>query len=201
MGVHLMAASSVGVFSIVIVVFILVVSYVWYASLISRRNKVLEALSSIDVQLRKRHDLIPNVVKLAGKFMAHEKELLSNLTELRTQAMRGYRPGDPGQIKKHLETESLLQSAMLKFFAVAENYPNLKSSETIVTAQQTFTEVEGHIAAARRFYNAAVTSLNNAVEIFPGSVFANMANVKTMPFFEIEESVRKPVDVNDLLAG
>lgn len=183
----------------IIVIVVLVIGYGWYASIISRRNRALEALSSIDVQLRKRHDLIPNVVKLAGKFMEHEKELLTQLTELRSQAMKDYSPDDPEAVKQHLEAERGLQGAMLKFFAVAENYPDLKSSETIVTAQHTFTEVEGHIAAARRFYNAAVTALNNAVQIFPGSLFAQLAKVQAMPFFEIEESAREPVDVNDLL--
>ena len=182
-----------------IVIGVPVIGYAWYVSLITRRNKAREALSSIDVQLRKRHDLLPNILKLAQKFMSHEKELLERLTELRGQAMAGYRSEDPEEVRAHLEAERALQAAALKFFAVAENYPELRSSETMVQAQQTFTEVEGHISAARRFYNAAVTDLNNAVEVFPGSFIANLAKVRPMPFFEIEESARAPVDVDDYM--
>ena len=178
---------------------LLVLGYIWYASLIGRRNKAREALSSIDVQLRKRHDLLPNILKLAQKFMTHEKELLDRITALRGQAMAGYRADDPDAVRQHLEAERELQAQTLRFFAVAENYPELRSSDTVLEAQQTFTEVEGHISAARRFYNAAVTDLNNACEIFPGNVIAGIAKVRPMPFFEIEESARAPVDVDDYL--
>ena len=89
---------------------------------------------------------------------------------------------------------------MMRFFAVAENYPDLKSQETMVTAQATSTEVEGHIAAARRFYNAAVTQLNNSVQIFPGNMIAGMAGVSEMPFFEeTDEAAKAPVDASDYL--
>ena len=178
---------------------ILVIGYMWYASLIGRRNKALEALSSIDVQLRKRHDLLPNILKLASKFMKHEKELLDKLTSLRARVQESYQQKDPNAVSEHLGAEAALQAGMLQFFAVAENYPELKSHETVVTAQETFSEVEGHLSAARRFYNSAVTDLNNSVQIFPGSMIASMAGVKAMPYFEVEDSIRKPVDVDDYL--
>ncbi|RED46157.1 LemA family protein [Aestuariispira insulae] len=178
---------------------VLVGGYIWYISLIGRRNKALEALSSIDVQLRKRHDLLPNILKLASRFMKHERELLDRLTALRAKAQQDYHPQDPDAVQNHLQSESELQSGILQFFAVAENYPELKSHETIVRAQDTFAEVEGHISAARRFYNSAVTDLNNAVQIFPGSMIATMTGVKTMPYFEIEEAARKPVDASAYL--
>lgn len=175
--------------------------YAWYASLIARRNRAREALSSIDVQLRKRHDLLPNVLKLAQKFMSHEKELLERLTALRSRAQAGYAVDDPETVRRHLEAERELQAAAMRLFAVAEGYPELRSSETILEAQQTFTEVEGHISAARRFYNAAVSSLNNACEIFPGSVIARWAGVKPLPFFEIEDSARAAVSVDDYMGS
>lgn len=179
-----------------------VIAYGWYISLITRRNRAREALSSIDVQLRKRHDLIPNVLKLARKFMSHEKELLDSLTELRSRAQAGYRADVPEDVAKHLAAEGALQTGLARLFAVAENYPELRSSETIVTAQQTYSEVEGHIAAARRFYNSAVTRLNNAIQIFPGSIIANWANVRAMPFFELEDAaVRQPVDADKFLSS
>lgn len=185
---------------IVFAVIICLIGYWLYVRLIRRRNQALEALSSIDVQLRKRHDLIPNALKLANKFMSHERNLLDELTRLRTQAQQSYDASDADAVAGHLNAEGGLQAGMRQLFAVAENYPELRSSETIVQAQQTFNEVEGHIAAARRFYNSAVTQLNNAVQIFPGSVIASLINIKAMPFFEIEDAaMRQPVDADDYL--
>ncbi|TQV77771.1 LemA family protein [Denitrobaculum tricleocarpae] len=177
-----------------------VILYIWYAKLISRRNAAREALSSIDVQLKKRHDLLPNILKLAGRFMTHEKDLLEGLTALRARVDAGYDPSDPAAVQAHLTAGQELQSGMARFFAVAENYPELRSAETITKAQDTFTEAEAHISAARRFYNAAVTDLNNAVEIFPGSMIAGWAKVKPMPFWEMEDtSHRAAVNVDDYL--
>jgi LemA protein len=188
-----------GTILLILIAVVVVGGYGWYASLISRRNGAREALSSIDVQLRKRHDLLPNVLKLAGRFMAHEKELLEEIVRLRTAAMAPYRPEAADDVKAHLTAEAALQAATGKLFVAVENYPELKSDETIVVAQQTYNEVEGHISAARRYYNASVARLNNAVEIFPGSLIANVAKVTTMPFFEIEEAARQPVNVEDYL--
>ncbi|HCX68404.1 LemA family protein [Parvibaculum sp.] len=175
--------------------------YAWYASLITRRNEVREAMGSIDVQLRKRFDLLPNIVALATKFMTHEKELLEGLTALRAKVGVPYSKDDPKAVAEHLEASKGLEQGMARFFAVAENYPELRSAETITRAQETFEEVEGNIAAARRFYNSAVTRLNNAVEIFPGSFIARIANVQPFPFYEVEDpAAREPVDVNKLMA-
>ena len=175
--------------------------YGWYVSLITRRNAVREAMGSIDVQLRKRFDLLPNIVALAQKFMTHEKELLGELTALRAQVEAPYAKDDPAAAGAHLDASKKLEAGMMRFFAVAENYPELRSAETITTAQHSFEEVEGNIAAARRFYNSAVTRLNNAVEIFPGSIIANLANVKSFPFYEVEDTAaRQPVDVNKLMS-
>lgn len=185
---------------LIIVAALAVLAYGWYVALVRRRNSALEALSSVDVQLQKRHDLLPNILKIANRFMKHERELLSRITELRSQAMKDYRPEDPEEVRQHLDAAGALQGAMFRLFAVAENYPELRSSENMLEAQQTFTEVEGHIAAARRFYNAAVSSLNNAVQIFPGSIIAGIANVTAMPFFEVEDEViRQPVDADAYL--
>ena len=98
-----------------------------------------------------------------------------------------------------MEANKQLQSAMMNLFAVAENYPDLKSQETMIRAQETYEEVEGHISAARRFYNSAVGDLKNAVEIFPSSAVANMIGISAMPFFEIDEAEREPVDASAYL--
>jgi LemA protein len=180
---------------------ILVGGYVWYVSLITRRNEVREAMGSIDVQLRKRFDLLPNIVALAQKFMTHERELLEGLTALRAKVAEPYAKDDPAAVGAHLEASRALEAGMMRLFAVAENYPELRSAETVTRAQATFEEVEGNIAAARRFYNSAVTRLNNAVEIFPGSIIARIANVQPFPFYEVEDAAaREPVDVNKLMA-
>lgn len=175
--------------------------YGWYVSLITRRNQVREAMGSVDVQLRKRFDLLPNIVALAQKFMTHEKALLGELTALRAQVEAPYAKDDPTAAGVHLDASKKLEAGMMRLFAVAENYPELRSAETITTAQRSFEEVEGNIAAARRFYNSAVTRLNNAVEIFPGSIIANIVNVKSFPFYEVEDTAaRQPVDVNKLMS-
>jgi len=178
----------------------LIVAYGWYASLVRKRNQAREALSGIDVQLRKRFDLIPNILKIASRFMQHERELLTLITDLRAQALQAYDRGNTESVSDHLQSAGALQPAMLKLFAVAENYPQLKSDQNMLAAQHTYTEVEGHIAAARRAYNATVTSLNNSVEIFPGSLIAALAGVKGLPFYEESEAAaRQPVDAAGFL--
>jgi LemA protein len=186
--------------AITVVVLTLITTYSWYASQIGKRNKAREALSGIDVQLRKRFDLIPNILKIASRFMQHETELMTQITNLRSQASQTYDRSNAESVSSHLQAAGALQPAMMKLFAIAENYPQLKSDQTMLTAQHTYAEVEGHIAAARRAYNAAVTSLNNSVEIFPGSLIAAIASIKAMPFYEeTEAAARQPVDAAELL--
>jgi LemA protein len=184
----------------IVITLLMIICYAWYVSLIGKRNGAREALSGIDVQLRKRFDLIPNILKIAGRFLQHERELMTQITELRGKAMQTYNPGDADSVSGHLQAAGALQPAMTRLFAVSENYPQLKSDQTMLRAQETYTEVEGHIAAARRAYNATATRLNNSVEIFPGNVIAAMAGVKAMPFYEEkEEEVRQPVDASEFL--
>ena len=173
--------------------------YYLYVRLIKLKNGTLEALSSIDVQLKKRHDLVPNILKIAANFMDHEEAVLSKVTQMRSISTSDYDKNNPEEVSQHLEANKQLQSAMMNLFAVAENYPDLKSQETMVRAQETYEEVEGHISAARRFYNSSVTDLKNAVEIFPSNVVAGMIGVKAMPFFEMDEVEKKPVDASDYL--
>ncbi|WP_417316945.1 LemA family protein [Emcibacter sp.] len=183
----------------ILVVFIIAIIYWLYAALIKKRNRALEALSGIDVQLKKRHDLLPNILTIAKKFMEHEKELLTRVTELRNLAGRDYNPANPEEVGKHLEAGKGFQSAMMQLFAVAENYPDLKSHQNMIQAQQAYEEVEGHISAARRFYNSSVTDLNDAVQIFPSSVIASHLNIRSMPYFEMDEAEKKPVNAAEFL--
>ena len=168
-----------------------------YAGLIQKKNKVMEAFSSISVQLKKRYDLIPNILTLAGKFMEHERGLMEKVTELRTQAMA--LPNDMNSIGKKLELDNQIKNAMGQIMVAVENYPQLKSDQTMMTAMQTYNEVEEHIAAARRFYNSAANELKNAVEIFPSSFFARMLNIKAVDFFKAEEREKQAVNAADFL--
>ncbi len=173
--------------------------YLWYVSLIKKRNTAREALSGIDVQLKKRANLLPNILTIAKRFMDHEKQLLTEITELRTQLTQSYNPADTDAVKQHLDLANQLNSRVGQLMVSVENYPELKSDNTMLQAMQTYNEVEAHISAARRFYNSAVTELNNAVEIFPGSIIASMAKVQALPFYEADESAKSPVNAGDYL--
>jgi LemA protein len=189
--------SGVGI--LVIVAAVLGGGYVWYATLIARRNKVKEAMSSVDVHLNQRHDLIPNIVKLAGRFMEHERELLTEVTRLREEARRPI-GSTPGEVGKRFEVEGRLGQRMGQLLVSMEAYPELKSDRPLVEAQQTWTEIEAQITAARRFYNAAVNQLNNSIQIFPGPIIASIAGVQAMPFFEAAEGARVAPNVDDILS-
>ncbi len=173
------------------------VLYMWYAGIVKKKNKARESLSGIDVQLKKRSNLIPNILKIAKKFMEHEKELLTNITELRAQVDADYDVSDLEAVKAHLGAAGSLGSSMGKLMIAVEDYPDLKSDETMLQAQRTYNEVEEQIAAARRFYNASVTALNNSIEIFPGNLLAGFAGAVLMPFYEADEASKAPVDASE----
>jgi len=183
------------VISVVVGIFILSALYNMYVQIIKKRNNAKEAMSGIDVQLRKRYDLIPNILTIAAKFMEHEKGLMTEITELRTQAASIR--SDADTIGKKIELDNAITSKMSQLMVNVENYPQLKSDQTMIQSMQTYSEVEEHIAAARRFYNSAVKDLNNAVEIFPSSLVAAMIGVRSCPFFETDEIARQPVDAGD----
>ncbi|AQS35420.1 hypothetical protein Sps_00200 [Shewanella psychrophila] len=178
---------------------VVIIVYLWYVSLVKKRNAGREALSGIDVQIKKRSNLVPNILKIAQKFMDHEKALLTDITELRAQAIKSYDANDAAEIREHLAVAEQLNTKMGQLMINVEAYPELKSDNTMLQAMQTYNEVEAHISAARRFYNAAVTELNNAVEIFPGSIIASMASIKIMPFYEADEASKGPIDAADFL--
>ena len=172
--------------------------YFWYATIIARRNKVNEAMSSVDVHLNQRHDLIPNIVKLAGRFMEHERELLTEVTRLREEARRPI-GSTAREVGKRFEVEGELGQRVGQLLVSMEAYPQLKSDRPLVEAQQTWTETEAQITAARRFYNAAVNQLNNAIQIFPGPIIAAIAGVQAMPFFEAPAAARLAPSVDGIL--
>ena len=181
------------------VVVLVVVFYLYglYVSVIKMKNNAQEAMSGIDVQLRKRYDLIPNILTIANRYMEHEKGLLEEITALRSKAAS--LKADADTMSEKIQLDNAITSKMGQFFVNVENYPQLKADNTMMQAMQTYSEVEEHIAAARRFYNSAVKELNNAVEIFPSSVVASMVGIRPYPFFETDEGARQPVNASDYL--
>ncbi len=174
---------------------VLFVLYNVYANVIKNANKARESLSSIDVQLTKRSDLIPNILKIAKKFLEHEMGLMQEITELRSQA-QGAKSGS----KEKFQIENTLKDKMGSLMVQVENYPELKSDATMIQAMQTYNEVEEHIAAARRFYNASLTELKNSTQIFPGSLFAGFAgDTLSFQFYEADAKSKAPVDAGAYL--
>ena len=183
---------------LLVIVVVLVALYLWYATIVARRNKVREALGSVDVHLTQRHDLIPNIVKLAQRFMAHERGLIEEVTRLRGQVQQPIGRA-AGQVQERFALEGALAQKTGQLLLTMEAYPQLKSDATVLEAQRTWTEIEAQITAARRFYNAAVNQLNTAIQIFPGNVLAAVAGVQAMPFFEATAEARVAPRVDDIL--
>lgn len=188
-----------GIITLIVIGGLFVGAYIWYVNIVARKNKAKESLSGIDVQLKKRSDLIPNILTIAKKFLEHEKELLTKVTELRSKVDADYDSSNPASIQKHLKTVGALDQTLGKLMVAVEAYPDLKSDETMLQAQRTYNEVEEHIAAARRFYNSSVTELNNSIEIFPGNLLAGLARAQIMPFYETDEASKAPVDASKFL--
>lgn len=180
------------VIALVVIGFILAGLYAIYTSLIRKKNNLKEATSSIDVQLKKRYDLIPNMLKTAAKYMEHEKNVFETVTRLRENALNATSYEDK------FKAEAELSKALHSFNIQAEAYPELKSDATMVNAQQALVEVEEHIAAARRFYNSAVKDYKNGLEIFPSSMVASMMGLKDeYPFFEVEDVAKESINVSE----
>ncbi len=161
-----------------------------YNSLIAKKNQVQNVFGSIDALLKKRYELIPNLVATVKAYMRHERALLAEITEARARATSG-RLSDEQQVELGGAVSRMLTSIM----ATVENYPELKASRNFMHLQRTLNELEEQISAARRAYNAAVTEYNNAVEMIPTSIVARLMGYKKKRVFEIEEDQRRSVDV------
>lgn len=160
-----------------------------YNGLVKSKNRVDEAWSDIDVQLKRRYDLIPNLINTVKGYAAHEKELLEKVTEARANAMNASGPHDKQ------DAENMLSGTLKSLFAVAENYPDLKANQNFLELQRELTDTEDKIQASRRFYNGNVRDLNIKIESFPTNVVASMMHFTKREFFEIEESEKQPVKV------
>jgi LemA protein len=161
--------------------------------LVTLRNRAREAWADIDVQLRRRYDLIPNLVEAVKGYAAHEREVFERVTEARAKALSAEKTGEP---RKIAEAENFLASTLKTLFAVVERYPDLKASTNFLELQRELRDTEDKIQAARRFYNTNVRDLNIMIESFPARIVAKIFKFKPMDFFEIEEAAaREPVKV------
>ena len=177
-----------------ILIGIIVVLILWliviFNGLVSLRNRTKEAWSDIDVQLKRRYDLIPNLVETVKSYAAHEKELFEKVTKERANAISAQGPAEQAK------AENALSATLKSIFAVAENYPQLRASENFQKLQDELTDTENKIEAARRFYNGNVRDLNIKIESFPSNIVAGTFSFKQMELFELEEAAAKePVKV------
>jgi LemA protein len=172
---------------ILVVIVILLIGM--YNSLVQLRVRADNAWSDIDVQLKRRHDLIPNLVETVKGYATHEKGTFENIAKFRSQAMQATTPGDKAQ------AENQLSGALKSLFAVAENYPELKASAEFTQLQGSLNQTEDTIQNARRYYNAVVRDLNTKIQSFPTNILAGMFGFQQRQFFETDAAEREPVAV------
>lgn len=164
-----------------------------YNGLIKLRNRVDESWSDIDVQLKRRFDLIPNLIETVKGYASHEKEVFTKVTEARSQAMQATKSGN---IEETGKADNMLSETLKSLFAVAENYPDLKANENFLKLQDELSDTENKIQASRRFYNGMVRDFNTKQQVFPTNIFASMLGFAERAFFEVEnEEERKNVKV------
>lgn len=182
---------GIGMGFLLFLVAIPVVLVLWFVGifngLVQLRNRVKNAWSQIDVQLKRRHDLIPNLVETAKGYMKHERETLENITKARNLAAQPHGVAEQGKV------EAGLTQAMSNFFVVVENYPDLKANKNFLQIQEELTSTENKIGFARQFYNDETMKFNTKIEQFPSNVIAGMFNFKQSEFFEIEEPAERVV--------
>jgi len=174
---------------LVIIIIAVVAGVVIYNGLVTLKNRVDEAWSDIDVQLKRRHDLIPNLVNTVKGYATHERELFEKVTEARTAAMGAQNPADKEK------AENMLSGTLKSLFAVAENYPDLKANQNFFELQKELTDTEDKIQASRRFYNGNVRDFNTKIEVFPSNIVAGMLHFTKRDFFQMDEAEKQPVAV------
>lgn len=184
-----MAEFGAGWVLLIIVVVLLLVGVSIYNRLVTLRNRVDNAWSQIDVQLRRRYDLIPNIVETVKGYAEHERGTFEKVVAARSAAMAA------GTVQEHSSAESMLTGALKSLFALVENYPDLKANQNFMMLQEELSGTESKIAFARQFYNDSVMTFNTAQQTFPANVFARLFGFNTREYFEVEGIAREPVSV------
>ncbi len=174
------------------VLLVIVIMYVigTYNSLISLKNQVQNAWKQIDVQLKRRYDLIPNLVEVVKDYMSYEQETLEKVIKARNMAMNAQ------GVEAQAQAENMLSSTLKSLFAVVENYPELKANENVMKLQEELTHTENNISYARQLYNDLVMGFNTKIELFPSNIIANMFNFKPFEYFKIKEEEKENVKVD-----
>lgn len=186
-----MSTTTIIIIAIAVLTVLIIISM--YNGLVRKRNEVDNAFGGMDVQLKKRYDLIPNLIATVKQYANHEKELLTKVTELRAKATSGTLNSD-----EKVAIDNQISAGMKGIMVAVENYPDLKANENFMNLQRTLNEVESQISAARRTYNAVITDFNNGVQSFPQNVIAGMMKLKVKLVFVIPEAERQNVDVKNL---
>ncbi|WP_294963248.1 LemA family protein [Sulfurimonas sp.] len=179
--------------SLIVLIVVILVLVLMYNSLVSKKNQVANIFASVDTVLKKRYDLIPNLVSTVSKYMQHEKSLFNEVTKLRSDANK---PNISDEQKIALDAK--VSSALGSIMVAVENYPELKANENVMHLQGTLNEVEEQISAARRAYNQAVTDYNNALEMIPTNFMASAMSYRKKEVFEIVQAQRQNVNVKEL---
>ena len=177
---------------VIIVVLIAIVFVVSYNGLVRLRNRIDSAWSQIGVQLERRHDLIPNLIETVKGYAAHERGTLEGVVEARNAAIQAKSAGPEQQA----QAENVLSGALRQLFALSEAYPDLKANQNFLALQEELTGTESKIAYARQFYNDQVAKLNTLIQSFPASVIAGWRHIEPRAFFDIDDPVRGPVQVD-----
>lgn len=180
---------SLGVIIVLLIGIIVLYFIITYNRLVSLRNQLKNAWHQVDVQLKRRYDLIPNLVETVKGYAKHEKEVFEKVTEARAKAINAQ------TVKEQSQAENELISMLKTLFAVAENYPELKASENFMMLQEELAATENKIAYARQYYNDSVMRYNTAIQVFPGNIVASIFKFTPEEYFEIEEEFREPVSV------
>jgi len=186
-----------GLFAVIVIIGIVVLLYIaMYNNLINLKNQVDNIFSTVDVLLKKRHDLIPNLVASVQQYMTHERDTLTNITEMRAKATSGNLTPD-----QKVDVENQITKSLGNIMVAVENYPNLKANENFLQLQASLNEIEEQISAARRAYNASVTGLNNAIEMFPSSIVAGTMSLQKRQWFVAPDAEREAPDVKAAFAA
>ncbi len=183
------------VFFLIAILLIFVSFVVEFNSLVAKKNRVKNAFASVDVQLKKRYDLVPNLIATVNQYMQHEQGTLAKLTELRGMAQSG-RLGTRGRV----ELENQFSQAMESIMFAVENYPDLKASQNFLALQGSLNEIEEQLSAARRTFNAVTTDYNDSIEMFPSNLLAGLIGYRLRPLFEMPAIERENPNAAKLFA-
>ncbi len=179
--------------STITILVLCIILILMYNSLIAKKNQVDNIYATIDAQLKKRYDLIPNLVATVAEYMEHEKDILQELTQLRSQALQ-----TTSTQEQNIQLDTQLTPKLSALMVAVENYPDLKANQNMLNLQKTLHETEAQIAAARRAYNQAVTDYNNALEQIPTNFIASLLHYQPKQLFEIPKEQRNNIDIKKL---